>query len=294
MNPSLSCRSDLKTVFLIFFLLLIFTGCSQHDAETGISNDGSGTAAVDPGEADPDEDPLAEPGGEEDLLGEEGDDDLDEFDEFEDEFGDATANEVSDPLEGYNRVMTSFNDKLYFWVLKPVATGYKWLVPEMVRSGIANFFHNLLYPVRFVNNVLQLKFGNAGEETIRFLYNTTFGLLGVWDPGKEWLELDPHEEDFGQTLGYWGVGAGPHIVLPILGPSNLRDTFSLYPDNFVLDPKAYYVEGTERKVGVFAFEKVNDTSFRLGQYESIKKDAVDFYIFLRDGYEQIRIKEIKE
>jgi phospholipid-binding lipoprotein MlaA len=275
---------NLKSFCLIAVLLLFFTGCSQHDAEPVVVGDDIGSPVVETGDADP------ETG--DDALGE--DDELDEFDEFEEEFGDASESEVFDPLEGYNRVMTSFNDKLYFWVLKPVATGYRWLVPEIVRSGIGNFFHNLLYPVRFVNNLLQLKFRNAGEETIRFVYNTTFGLFGVWDPGREWLELRSHEEDFGQTLGFYGVGAGPHIVLPILGPSNLRDTFALYPDNFVLDPKAYYIEGNERKIGVFALEKVNDVSFRIGEYESVKKDAIDFYMFMRDGYEQIRIKEIKE
>ena len=83
-------------------------------------------------------------------------------------------------------------------------------------------------------------------------------------------------------------------MLPILGPSNLRDTFSLYPDTAYLDPKSYYIEGTERKVGVFAFEKVNEASLRIGEYESLKKDAIDFYIFMRDGYEQMRIKEIEE
>lgn len=222
------------------------------------------------------------------------DDEFGEFDEFEEEFGDTEENEVWDPFEGYNRAMTSFNDFLLLWVLEPIAKCYRWMVPELVRRGIANFFTNLLYPVRLVNNLLQLKFKNAGEETIRFVTNTTVGILGFWDPAKEWGGFEAHNEDFGQTLGFYGVGPGPHVVLPFFGPKNLRDAFSMYPDTYYLDPKTVYVEGTERQVGVFVFETINKTSLRIGQYENLKKDAIDLYPFLRDSYEQMRVKEIEE
>ena len=231
-----------------------------------------------------------------------------EFDEFEDEFDDAAATEVSDPLSGYNRFMTGFNDKLYFWVLKPVATGYSWVMPEFARQGIKNFFKNLYYPVRLVNNVLQLKFKNAGEETLRFVTNSTIGILGLWDPAKTWFGLEAHPEDFGQTFGVWGIGPGPHIVLPVLGPSNLRDTIGLAPQWIYLNPvnnistvadlsgleKIEELEKTETKLGILALEQVNNTSLRLGEYESLKKDAIDFYPFLRDFYEQNRQRLIEE
>ncbi len=229
----------------------------------------------------------------EEEFAEEGDD-FEEFDEFEEEFGDAEENMVWDPLEGYNRVMTSFNDVLLLWILEPVAKCYRWMLPELIRRGIANFFTNILYPVRLVNNLLQLKFKNAGEETIRFITNSTVGLLGVWDPAKEWGGFEAHNEDFGQTLGFYGIGPGPHVVLPFFGPRNLRDAFSMYPDTFYLDPKTEYVEGIENQIGVFILENVNKTSFRIGEYESLKKDAIDFYPFLRDSYEQMRQKEIEE
>ena len=231
-----------------------------------------------------------------------------DFDEFEDEFGDEEVADVFDPLSGYNRFMTGFNDKLYFWVLKPVATGYRWVIPEFARRGISNFFKNLYFPVRLVNNVLQFKFKNAGEETLRFATNSTIGLLGLWDPAKIWFGLEAHPEDFGQTLGVWGVGPGPHIVLPVLGPSNIRDTVALVPTWVYLNPINNFamvsdwvgfeevgdIEKTEVKLGMLALERVNETSFRIGEYENLKKDAIDFYPFLRDLYEQNRLKEIEE
>ena len=279
-----SYPSSIPTCFLLIIVISFFiSGCSQsqvnNDKTDGVPDE---TVAV---EAESIEDNFSE---------EEDDEDFEDFDEFEEEFGDATENEVFDPLEGYNRAMTTFNDKLYFWVLKPIAQCYRWIVPECVRKGIDRFFTNLMYPVRFVNNVLQLKMKNAGEETLRFVTNTTIGVLGFWDPAKEWFDLDAHEEDFGQTLGHYGVGAGPHVVLPFFGPSNLRDALSMYPDTKYLDPKTLYLETTEQQVGVYVFESVNNVSLRIGEYESIKKDAFDLYLFLRDGYEQLRIKEIEE
>lgn len=213
-------------------------------------------------------------------------------DEFEDEFGEVLESQVFDPLSGYNRVMTNVNDKIYFWALKPVARGYRYLVPEGVRRGIVRFFNNLLFPVRFINNVLQLKLGNAAIEIARFGLNTTVGILGFRDPAKEMLNLEPHPEDFGQTLGYYGAGSGFHIVLPLLGPSNLRDIIGLVPD-YLADPISL-VETDLDQLGIGTVDKVNYTSLHIGEYESIKKDAVDLYPFLRDAYEQNRNMKIKE
>ena len=230
-------------------------------------------------------------------------------DEFEDEFG-AAEKEVFDPLSGYNRVMTDFNDSLYVWFLDPVARGYRWVLPYAARRGVKNFFHNLLFPLRFVNNALQLKIKNAGEEFLRFSINSTIGILGFWDPAKEWFDLEAHEEDFGQTLGYYGVGGGFHVVLPFLGPSNVRDMFSLYPD-MQMDP-VNYVENrpynfpkqegeyqgvskqTLQEVDLTLLKIINRESLRIGQYANLKKDAIELYPFLRDVYEQNRAKLIKE
>ena len=172
------------------------------------------------------------------------------------------------------------------------------------------FFDNMLFPVRFVNNLLQLKLINAGEETLRFTINSSIGLLGFFDPAKSWFGLEEHEEDFGQTLGYYGVGGGFHIVLPFLGPSNLRDTFSMYPDKQMeplhqesIPQRAFnrnvprglaYHPDFYRELGVEVVEVVNETSLHIGEYQSLKKDALDWYLFLRDFYEQNRIKKISE
>jgi phospholipid-binding lipoprotein MlaA len=211
---------------------------------------------------------------------------------LEAEFEDQTIRPVFDPLSGYNRLMTGVNDRVYFWALKPVARGYGAVVPERGRRGVGRFFRNLLMPVRFINNLLQLKPRQAGTELARFVINSTIGVLGFADPAQEHFELPPYPEDFGQTLGRYGVGSGFHIVLPLLGPSNLRDTVGLVPDS-LLDPVSY-VEQMETRLAVRAYKQVNDTSLRIGEYESLKRDAVDLYPFLRDAYEQRRSKLIEE
>ena len=206
--------------------------------------------------------------------------------------------------------MTEFNDGFYVYFVDPVARGYRWVLPYAARRGVKNFFHNLLFPLRFVNNALQFKIKNAGEEFLRFSINSTIGILGFWDPAKEWFDLEAHEEDFGQTLGYYGVGGGFHVVLPFLGPSNLRDMFSLYPD-MQMDP-VNYVENrpynfpkqegeyldlsrqTIQQAELTLLKTINRESLRIGQYANLKKDAIELYPFLRDVYEQKRAKLIKE
>lgn len=218
--------------------------------------------------------------------------DVEEPFELEDEF---TANDSGsrfDPLSGYNRVMTVVNDKVYFWLLRPVAKGYGAVVPEGARLAVGRFFSNLLMPVRFVNNLLQFKLKQAGTELARFGINTTIGVLGFGDPATNHFGLKTYPEDFGQTLGFYGVGSGFHIVLPLLGPSNLRDTISLVPDHY-LDP-VNYLDGFETRLAVRVYDRVNYTSLHLGEYESLKKDAIDLYPFLRDSYEQRRLKLIED
>lgn len=224
-----------------------------------------------------------------------------DFNDFDKEFA-SKQNEVFDPLNGYNRTMTKFNDVFYTEVLSPISKGYKYVVPTTVRNGIDNFFTNLMFPLRFVNNILQFKFQNASEETGRFLINTIWGLGGFMDPATEVLKMKIHKEDFGQTLGYWGVKEGFHIVLPILGPSNFRDLVGLSGD-FILSPTGQLGNNTlEYKIpknilqelGINSLDKVNEYSFHPDMYEIIKKDSLDLYILLRNAYSQRREKEIKE
>ena len=227
---------------------------------------------------------------------EDNEDDEDLEDEFEDEF---QLDEKPDPFASYNQAMTTFNDKFYIYVLKPTANGYKKVVPQGARESIKNFFHNILYPIRLVNNLLQAKFKNSFEETQRFVINTTIGIFGLFDPASSYFHIQPHEEDFGQTLGYYGVGSGPHIVLPFLGPSNLRDMVSLYP-NSLLNPIDYHSDrsynlskNTEQTIYLKSFKVINDTSVD-DKYETIRKDAVDLYPYLKNMYEQYRDEQIKK
>jgi phospholipid-binding lipoprotein MlaA len=160
--------------------------------------------------------------------------------------------------------------------------------------------HNITFPIRFLNNILQFKFTYAAEELGRFTVNSTAGILGFMDPAKEYLNLEKKEEDFGQTLGYYGVGEGFHIVFPIYGPSNLRDAIGdianayINPLNNQSSLKYKIPDRFEKTLGIEVFNTLNNTSLNLGKYENLKKDAIDLYPFLRDIYTQTREKQIKE
>jgi phospholipid-binding lipoprotein MlaA len=217
---------------------------------------------------------------------EEQDDDLD--DDFDDDFDDDEDEvaEIADPFFHLNKAIFHVNDKMYFWVLKPVGTVYKTILPEFVRIGIRNFFHNLSFPVRFVSCVLQGKGVRAQAELGRFMFNSTFGVLGFGNPAKQFDHLNPPKEDLGQTFGHWGVGEGFYMVLPVLGPSTIRDTVGLIGD-FFLYPVTY-LEDWEARLAFNATRVVNETSLRIGDYEAFKDAAIDPYASMRDGYIQDR------
>lgn len=208
------------------------------------------------------------------------DDDLSFLDE-----GDEVI-DVYDPFETFNRGMFWFNDKAYFYVMKPVAKGWRWLAPEPLRLGIRNFFSNLRAPIRFVNAALQGKFRDAGNELTRFGVNSTLGIGGLFDPAKEHFGIARKQEDTGQTLGHYGVGPGPYLVLPFLGPSNFRDGAGLLGDFYfslvpVLFENRYYWIAVSGDI-------INYLSIDKDTYEGIKKDSLDPYLFLRDAYGQYR------
>ncbi len=198
---------------------------------------------------------------------------------------------IPDPLEPVNRVFFDVNDKLYFWVFKPVATGYKAIIPEEGRVGVRNFFSNVTTPVRLVNCLLQAKFKGAGNEVVRFLLNSTFGIAGFLDLAKRDFHIEKEERDFGQTLGVWGLGPAFYIDWPILGPSSVRDTVGKVGDLF-FDPRSYVLTGPIFYV-VRPVELINDTSLRIGEYEDLKKAALDPYIALREAYHQYRQNKIR-
>jgi phospholipid-binding lipoprotein MlaA len=199
--------------------------------------------------------------------------------------------EIADPLRPWNRLMFEFNDRLYFWFLKPVAEIYKDVVPEPPRIGIRNFFTNLSAPLRFVACLLQGKSEEAGAELSAFMVNTTVGLLGFANPAANEPRLRVPKEDIGQSLGVWGVGHGAYIVWPVLGPSSLRDSLGLLGGHF-LEPFTY-VEPFEAGLAASGLEAVNTTSLHIGDYEALKKDAIAPYEAMRDAYVQFRQREVE-
>ncbi len=215
-----------------------------------------------------------------------------EFSEDNAYYEDDDVLHIADPLEPLNRLFFHFNDKLYFWLLKPAAQGYSAVVPEDVRIGVRNVFDNAATPVRVVNNLLQLKLKSAGIEMLRFCANTFFGIGGLFDVAKTEFGLRSQDEDLGQTLGVWGFGPGFYLNLPVFGPSSLRDTIGLSGD-FFLDPVNYITPGTDR-LAVKAGDRVNRTSLFIGDYEDVKKDAIDPYMAFRDIYFQYRNKKVRE
>ena len=220
----------------------------------------------------------------------------DEFDdEFDDEFFDEEQDiDISDPLEPVNRFFFQVNDKLYFWVLKPVGRVYGAVIAEDFRICIRNAFKNLLMPVRCVNNLLQGKFKNAGIEISRFVINTTAGIAGFGDPAKDIWGLESNQEDLGQTLGYYGIGNGIYFCWPILGPSTLRDSIGMIGDSF-LDPLHYLRESDyDTWLYVQAGKAVNNTSLVIGDYEAFLEASFDPYIALRDAYLQRRDKRVND
>ncbi len=199
---------------------------------------------------------------------------------------------IPDPLEPLNRVFFEFNDKLYFYALRPVASGYKAVVPEPVRVGVNEFFHNLAFPIRFANCLLQGKVEGAGMEFARFIINTTMGLGGVVDVASG-EGFRKYEEDLGQTFGVWGAGPGFYLCWPFLGPSSLRDTIGMVGDGY-LDPVNYTLDDTIEILSLRAYYVINHTSLILGDYESLKEAALDPYVSLKDAYYQNRKAKIKE
>lgn len=190
-----------------------------------------------------------------------------------------------DPIEPFNRSIAKFNDAADRVVLKPIATGYVQAVPELVRTGVNNFFSNLGDAWTFVNSVLQLKPQEAGETAVRFSINTLFGLGGLLDIASE-AGIPKHKEDFGLTLGRWGVGTGPYVVLPLLGPSTLRDSvaFGIETNGNMLRR----IDSEPLRSGLYVLNAVDTRAIYLQAGNVLEEAALDKYTFTRDIYLQRR------
>lgn len=202
----------------------------------------------------------------------------------------------NDPLERYNRSMYKFNDKVDNYLLKPVAKGYDAITPNPVQKAVSNFFSNLDDVVVIVNDLLQFKPGQMASDTGRLIINSSIGLFGLIDWASD-FGLEKHNEDFGQTLGYWGVPSGPYFILPFLGPSTIRDTGGLVTDEYYFDPLTREIESDfpppsrdpESLVWNLVVLDAVDTRARLLKSEKILDEAaLDPYVFLREAWLQRR------
>ena len=188
-----------------------------------------------------------------------------------------------------NRSVASFNDKIDDNVLKPVASGYRNVVPDLIQTGVRNVFNNFADMWSTVNNLLQLKPTNTVESLGRVIVNTVFGIYGIFDVAT-YIKLERHPEDFGQTLGHWGVPNGPYLVLPLLGPSTLRDGASL-PVDFAVSPTKLIGDIPTRNK-VFALRLVSKRAELLKSGNMLEQASIDKYSFTRDAYLQYRRSQI--
>ena len=215
-----------------------------------------------------------------------------EEDEYDDEYEDEIQL-ISDPIIGVNRGMYHFNDKLYFWALKPVARGYGFIIPEELRVAIRNAFYNIRFPVRFINCLLQGKVRKSGYEFGQFFINSTAGFAGLANVAANYPDLQPSREDLGQTFAVWGFGKGAYLMVPFFGPHSVRHGIGRLGDIF-LDPIWWLFDDIWVSLAIRAGETVNDTSLRIGEYEALKEAALDPYVMIRNAYVQNRIKLIAE
>jgi phospholipid-binding lipoprotein MlaA len=201
-------------------------------------------------------------------------------------WGCAAGPDPRDPLESLNRKIYAFNDSVDKAVTKPVAKAYVAVVPQLMRRGVTNFFNNLGLVVTTFNDALQLKGTKVPVDFARFTTNLVFGLGGLIDVASE-LKIENRSEDFGQTLGYWGVRSGPYLVLPLLGPSDMRDAPGLAVD-YVASPFFYWVPDNREGWGLFVLDVVDVRANLLGAEKIFETAAMDRYSFLRDTYLQRR------
>lgn len=197
-----------------------------------------------------------------------------------------SGTDARDPIESLNRQVFEFNDVVDRAVLKPVAQAYEYVLPEPVRDCISNIFSNFREPSNAVNNLLQGKPIDAASDTCRFVVNSTVGLLGCFDPARQ-MGLEKHNEDFGQTLGRWGIGSGPYLVVPILGPSTVRDAIGIYGAEPYLDIN-FYIDNVRVRNAILGTRVVNQRAELLKTDDLISGAALDKYRFIRDGYLQRR------
>ena len=202
------------------------------------------------------------------------------------------SDEEYDPLEKFNEVMFEVNRNLDRFVLKPIATVYSWVVPEPIEILIANGFDNIAFVPRAGNSLLQGKWGGAAREVGRFLINSTLGIGGLFDAAKYW-GIEKSREDFGQTLGVWGLGPGPYLVLPLMEPMTIRDGIGRGIDA-LMSPLTWVGPSIWISLGMKTAEMVNDRALNLELFQGLEESVIDLYSAVRNGYLRRREQMIKE
>lgn len=208
--------------------------------------------------------------------------------------GQAAREELEqDPWEPFNEVMFSFNRSVFDRViLRPVATVYDALLPDPVQSSIKNAMNNIDVVRRLVNNLLQLKIDGVGRELTRFTINSTLGIAGLFDVAKDGFGIQQSDEDTGQTLGVYGIGPGPYLILPFLPPMTVRDGIGLAADG-AMNPLNYFIPFAAT-AGIYATDAINERSLNLDKFERVEETVVDLYSAVRNAYLQMRAAAIKE
>jgi len=201
------------------------------------------------------------------------------------------ATKGPDPLERWNRPIFSFNEGADRYVLEPIAKGWRWALPGVVRTGIRNFYDNITMPVTLVNDVLQLKPRAAAEDVGRIVVNTTAGIAGLLDVASM-IEIPANREDFGQTLGRYGVPPGAYLMLPLLGPSTVRDVWR-YPADAAVTPHNYFLPFWG-SLTIRVADNFNIRSYYLEELREARESAFDYYVFVRSAYLQIREHAVQD
>jgi phospholipid-binding lipoprotein MlaA len=201
--------------------------------------------------------------------------------------------EEYDPWEKFNEKTFAFNYNMDKYVLKPAAKGYNAIMPDMFQTMIDNAFTNLRMPIRFVNKMLQWRLLDATKEMGRFLINSTLGIGGLFDVARQEMKLEPQDADFGQTLGIWGIGPGPYLVLPLFPPLTVRDSVG-YAFDGSLNILNYYIPFFPEQFGMSALDRVNERSRNLDLFQGIEEATVDLYSSVRNAYLQRRQRLIQQ
>jgi phospholipid-binding lipoprotein MlaA len=209
---------------------------------------------------------------------------------FDEDPATLTAPRIPDKIEGFNRAMFNFNDAVYKVTLRPISKGYAAVVPAPVRRGIGRFFHNLAFPTRFAGNLLEGKVADAGTEFERFLVNTITS-LGFLATADKFPDLKEKPSDLGHAFGAWGIGHGTYLILPVLGPSSVRDGVGMGISGYVLDP-VHYLQEWEYRTGATMTSIINQSPEQMNAYAQLKAASVDPYVALRDAYSARRTRRV--